>query len=226
MKRTLIALMLAFVFFSCSKTKGITGSYGVIYNNSLHDTLQLEIYPDGFVVFAHQSDGFCGEYHVGYYVVKTDSNNHYTLTPSSVSNKNIPLNVTKKKKKEKETELIVRDLSPLFHWKLILSDTVIEISEKKISLEKEYTTFQLMGLFKNENRFVHDTILTELIQIFQGYHYNVTIDNRYYSSIHYMGTHRERIIFDERKKEIVTTNSGHKMKSLRRKYFVWEKIKN
>ncbi|MBP5548500.1 MAG: hypothetical protein J6X58_06400 [Bacteroidales bacterium] len=224
MKKILIVLSLSFAFISCSNTKGLAGSFGVIYDNPEHDTLQLEIYPDGFIVFSHQSDGFCGEYHVGFYVIATDSNNHYTLKPSSISNNNIPLNVTKKKKVEDGTELVFKELSPFFQWKLILFDTVMEISEKKLMLEKEYTTFQLMGLFKKENRYVHDTILTERKQIFQGYNNYVTIDKRYYSSIHYMGTHKEGIIFNMRGDEIFTTTSGHKMKRLKKKYFVWEKI--
>lgn len=224
--RAIIAITILFtiMFVSCSKTNGIAGSYGVIYANSEHDTLQLEIFPDSFVVFSHQSDGFCGEYHVGLYVLKMDSNNYFTLVPSSITNNNIPLNVTKKKKETDSTVLLFEKLCPLFQWKLILSDTILVVPDKKMVLKKKYSNVSLMGVFKNNNRFVYDTILTKKIQIEDGYEYIVTIDNRYYSSIHYMGSHKEGIIFNRRHKGIETTMSRHKMKRLRQKYFNWEAI--
>ena len=213
------------VLISCAKTKNITGIYGVVYDNSSHDTLQIEVFQDSFVVFSHHSTFFDNEYHVGFYNLKNDSTKHYTLVPSSITNNNIPLNFTELNNSHAGIKISFKELNPCFYWYLILCDTVIRISDETIHLDDTNRTIQVMGVYKKSAKFRYDTLMSEKRIIdCRGCEVLVEIDNRYYNMVHFMWPHKERLFFNKENSEITTTVSEHLMKRIRKRYFDWEDI--
>ena len=224
MRRILIITLLsALVLASCEHTKGITGTFGVTHHTFYNDTLQIEIFPDGFVLYSNFI--FDDEFHVSSFYIREDSLNHYSLLESQITNKNIPLKVIEKK--HHKNVISFEKLNPCFHWYLILNDTVIQVTQKKMPFNDDYKTIQLMGVYKEELIFREDTIMTEKKQIdCNGCEIIVDIDKRYYSLVHYIRASYDRIVFSKDRNELTTIMSQQKMKRLKKPFFDWEEILN